>query len=524
MKTIRNILNHKLHKVIINVKGLRNTKTYAPHLILSMLLVILSLSLGFSSLINSVIIGSSGRIAMLIPATYESEVRGVFIHDLNFAISGPDWDVITETCRQYGINRIYAHVVSLMGSRYPSAYVRQSTEGGSRDELRLALDAAHARGLELHACMLTVYVPGSYLGDYYRAWDDQSNIVAWTCPTKAHDLIMNLIEELITNYPDIDGFMHDYIRYDTAHVCYCPECKAKFQEWLGEGLITDWTPFYPNGTRWLKYVEWRLIPITELVRDSAAILRAHKPDIEISEAAWTYFSDCPTYWRKWIGQDTGDWIRNGWVDSVAPMSYVRGESIGGTNPLGQIEGQITTNFKYMVAGPEGKIPYYAFLRMYYTDAPQNPEEFKAQIEKVRQLGADGWIIWHYGGPGDNSPAPDIRDYLSIVDMPDVFTLGNIKVSTGETQATITWITDLPATTKVEYNTSSMFPAFWRQWSDMYYWDIDHISGIIVENSTLVTSHSVTLTDLLPGTKYYFRVQSQDPSGIASSTVLTFTTT
>jgi len=100
-----------------------------------------------------------------------------------------------------------------------------------------------------------------------------------------------------------------------------------------------------------------------------------------------------------------------------------------------------------------------------------------------------------------SIAPDTRDYLSIIDMSDVFSLEHINVSAGEMQATITWTTDLPTTSKVEYSTSLLFNEtfVYAQSIDFHYWD------------------------LLPGTMYYFHVQSEGSKGIATSKVLTFTT-
>ena len=109
-------------------------------------------------------------------------------------------------------------------------------------------------------------------------------------------------------------------------------------------------------------------------------------------------------------------------------------------------------------------------------------------------------------------------------MPDTFSLNHIEVSPKQTEATISWITELPTTSKVEYSTVQLFNASWELWrSDFYYWDINHINGTVVEDNATVTDHSITLTDLLPGTKYYFRIQSQGSGGIATSKVLAFTT-
>lgn len=85
-------------------------------------------------------------------------------------------------------------------------------------------------------------------------------------------------------------------------------------------------------------------------------------------------------------------------------------------------------------------------------------------------------------------------------------VGNIT----HTSATITWITDVVATSVVNYGTTT--PPTSQ-----------------VENLTLVTSHSVTLSGLNPGTTYYYDVRSTDEAGNTTSDnngglYYTFTTT
>ena len=86
------------------------------------------------------------------------------------------------------------------------------------------------------------------------------------------------------------------------------------------------------------------------------------------------------------------------------------------------------------------------------------------------------------------------------------TISNVQVTDiTETTATITWTTDEPADSVVEYGTTTNY-------------------GYTKSDSTLVTSHSITLTGLSPGTTYHFRVKSTDAAGnTAVSQDYTFTT-
>lgn len=86
-------------------------------------------------------------------------------------------------------------------------------------------------------------------------------------------------------------------------------------------------------------------------------------------------------------------------------------------------------------------------------------------------------------------------------------LSNIQVAeVGYRTVTITWTTDEPATSQVEYGTTTAYGA------------------TTPFNSTLTTNHSVDLTGLNFGTTYHFRVRSKDASdNEAVSTDHTFTT-
>ncbi|UCH51972.1 MAG: redoxin domain-containing protein [Chloroflexota bacterium] len=77
----------------------------------------------------------------------------------------------------------------------------------------------------------------------------------------------------------------------------------------------------------------------------------------------------------------------------------------------------------------------------------------------------------------------------------------------ESSATITWATDETATSQVEYG------------------ETEEYGSQTAEDTTLSTSHSVTLTGLNEGTTYYYRAISKDSSGnVATSANQTFETT
>jgi hypothetical protein len=79
---------------------------------------------------------------------------------------------------------------------------------------------------------------------------------------------------------------------------------------------------------------------------------------------------------------------------------------------------------------------------------------------------------------------------------------------GMHEATITWATDEPATTRVDYGTTAAYGSF----------------APLVPSNSLVTNHSQQRTGLLPNTLYHYRVVSRDVAGNeAASSDFTFTT-
>ncbi len=84
-------------------------------------------------------------------------------------------------------------------------------------------------------------------------------------------------------------------------------------------------------------------------------------------------------------------------------------------------------------------------------------------------------------------------------------ISSIASTTGETIATITWITDEAATSTIEYG-------------------IDDSYGFSTTSDELATSHSFTLAGLASGSVYHFRAISTDASGnLATSSDMTFET-
>src|SRR5690348_15675804 len=83
------------------------------------------------------------------------------------------------------------------------------------------------------------------------------------------------------------------------------------------------------------------------------------------------------------------------------------------------------------------------------------------------------------GPGPQSPSTPISLLVSNVSAGDV----------NGSSAVVTWMTNLPSTSQVEYGTSASY------------------GSMTPLDSTSVTSHSVFVSGLKPGIVYHYRVHS-----------------
>lgn len=466
-------------------------------------------------------IPSSGLISPIVldyEATYDSEIRAVFLHISSLRPEN-DWDLIAQTLDKYGISVMVVDAMSPKNAAYQSDVIQAWAPGIDIDK---AVSALHRLGIEFYIAMEVLY------GTPNVEWgcvDHLGNFVDWLNPLKqgARDYLKAIVEELVTKHPEIDGFMFDYIRWEwqgsVPDMPYCDEAKIALEEWLGETVTNFPGEFAPGGSRYKKFLEWRIEPITQTVADMSGWMKAIKPDLKITAAVWTMVEDEWAVIRKLLGQDWADWVMKDYLDWVAPMDYFYPRELESLfRPC------VRTNIELGVGGPEGKIPIVIFIANQYP-VIKTPEELKSEVDVLRQEGADGWIIWRYTGPGVVVEGADIQPYLDVMDLFPVFSLRNIGGSPTENSCTITWDTDLPSTSKVEYSTSQLFivSSEYDFGLDFDYLDIDHNKGTIVEDLTPVMDHIIVLTGLLPATEYYFHVQSEDSNGVATSRVYTFAT-
>jgi len=316
-----------------------------------------------------------------------------------------DWDVIMTTLAQYNTNVVLT-----------SASLAWYGIAGDSLELSQSIQAARDAGIsEYHE--LIAFFAGYGSHPEWRPLDHTLTPVDWVCPTKqaVRDRIDYVITDLVTNY-DIDGICFDYVRYNGQDMCYCDECKAKFEEWLGEGVISPWPgDFAPGGSRQAEFLEWRIIPVTEVVADVRTLALSIDPNLIFNAAVyavpWWGDAEEMQYWQRTnLGQDSADWVAKGYVDYVQPMIY--------RDDITKFTTTIERTYQYMVGGKSEKL--VPFITTASPETGWNPVPLNVstiEVELCRKYGR-GCFIWKYYGPGfeeTGTTPPDTRPYLQMIE-------------------------------------------------------------------------------------------------------------
>jgi uncharacterized lipoprotein YddW (UPF0748 family) len=276
------------------------------------------------------------------------------------------------------------------------------------DPLAYFVNAAHARGLQLHA----------YL-NVYPVWDKCGTAPPWTAPTHFYYLLQSahgttggklnglqwdtndqihcsvyqrsspasvyadnhflaVAQDLVNRYA-IDGIHLDNIRYGGSNTSCDPVSEGSYgANCFADGGYASWQRTQVNGTVWKFYDQ--IVPL--------------KPGLWLTAAVWPIYID---YWG-WGGQqgystyyqDSKAWVQDGYIDSIMPMIYPNSYDCPyqGFWDLGKwttlvADFQATSGGRYILPGIGAG--YCTF------------DEISNRIAAARSIGTAGHAIFSYGG-------------------------------------------------------------------------------------------------------------------------------
>jgi uncharacterized lipoprotein YddW (UPF0748 family) len=267
------------------------------------------------------------------------------------------------------------------------------------DPLALAVQEAHAAGLELHAY---VNVYPSWLGvsppadstprhmylsfnsqfeNQWVQWDRNGNAMGlnehYLSANPGHPVVIEhfvaVCRDIVLNY-EVDGLHLDYVRYSGPHFSYDPVSERRYQEQGG-------------GDRG----DWQRAQVSELVGRVYDEVLPLGPGTILSAAVW------PIYRDKWgwvtygsttyagyggFFQDSRGWLEAGKMDFLAPMLY-------GTAVMNSRD-RYNTLVQDFMAESHGRHVYAGVHANYGSFS-----EIEARINMARRAGCQGQAIFAY---------------------------------------------------------------------------------------------------------------------------------
>ncbi|NQT91728.1 MAG: family 10 glycosylhydrolase [Lentisphaerae bacterium] len=312
-----------------------------------------------------------------------------------------DWDRSCALLAKHGVTDLFLNVA------WPGmAHYKGREAEGSRvfkahgDQLEQGLRAAGRHGIRVHAwkvCWNLDRASPELIERFRREGrlqvSSKGAAVSWLCPSRDENLRYekDAIRDLLRRYP-VHGIHLDYIRYRDSHVCYCGECRRRFEEARGRP-VAGWPDDAVWGPLGSEYRDWRLTMITRLVRDVRAIADRVDRPVAVSASVYGKYPQC----SRSVGQDWGDWIRKGYVDFVCPMNY--------TADLDSFAA--LTRSQVSLPGASNRV--WPGIGVTASESRLDPVQVVDQVVALRSAGARGFVLYDF----DRVLADDVLPVLSL---------------------------------------------------------------------------------------------------------------
>lgn len=207
----------------------------------------------------------------------------------------------------------------------------------SYDPLAFAVEAAHERGLELHAWFNpyraghpadTSTLASSHVANQHPSWVREYGEYLWLDPglpevqDHTHRVIMDVVRRYDVDGVHFDDYFYPYPSYDDG---------APFPD------SASWAQARENGWTGSRD-DWRRHNVNELVERLYRSIKETKPHVQFGISPFGIWRpDHPPGTQGFdayaeLYADARKWVRNGWVDYVTPQLYYRLDQFGYSYP------------------------------------------------------------------------------------------------------------------------------------------------------------------------------------------------
>ncbi len=207
---------------------------------------------------------------------------------------------------------------------YPNPEPRSHVLGEGRfDPLEYVLRKAHRQNLRVHAWVVvfnatpvdSVLISRNHIFRNHPDWitctQDGERMLAseqygyYIDPgiPEAQEYLLNVLSDLVSGYPELDGLHLDYIRYPNSSLGYHPISVERFDVYC------------KNHN--LQWNQWRIKQITQFVEITRERMKELNPKLLLSAAVIANYDSAVRYYA----QDWRDWLHRDLVDFAYPMAY-----------------------------------------------------------------------------------------------------------------------------------------------------------------------------------------------------------
>jgi uncharacterized lipoprotein YddW (UPF0748 family) len=346
-----------------------------------------------------------------------SDFRAIFVNRFEYASNASSINAIMQNAADLGITDVMFQVRGRADAFYNSAFEpKASNVPAGFDPLQVAINAAHSRGLRIHAWMNTMpmwnstTLPTSPNHIFYN--DDPSFRIQYLDGTleppngngggysianpilpEVHTHINNVVNDIASNY-NVDGIHLDYIRYVSGSsfnaLPHDPQSHAMF---LAETGLDGSNP--ANSAAYKNFIERR---ITDLVATLGQTVNAVETvsgrTIDYSASVWRD----PGVGEADYMQDYRTWLENDLLDIVMPMIYLSSSNDHLFNP----------NLLNSLNVPSNSRVVPTIGTYLHTASAGGTDLTVSQLQRAYQFGADGAAFYGYGSLFTDALAADRR--------------------------------------------------------------------------------------------------------------------
>ena len=304
-----------------------------------------------------------------------------------------DWDSSCRFVKENGFTDLIVNLAWGGCAFYPSKVLPRAKRGPQEDALELCKAACRKHGLKMHVWKVCWnmgaqtdrdFVDAAVAAGRVQAGRDGKVNERWNCPSDPHNrrLEIDTMLELALE-KGVDGIHFDYIRYPGESSCFCPGCRARFEEKIGRKVANWPKDVTGDGVLVSEWKDFRRANIDAVVSAVAARMHAERPDVEISAAVFHGHERTPDT----IGQDWVSWCRKGWLDFVCPMDYFdRADRYA----------QVIAAQREALKGMKTRLyPGLGIACSHYR--PISAYMAAREVMAVREAGLDGFTVFHLGG-------------------------------------------------------------------------------------------------------------------------------